>query len=151
MSLKQYQCNWCHKMLIDADWMSNVPMFQFSNVSMFQCSQVPMFPCSHVPMFPCSHVPMFQCSNVQMFKCSNVQMSSRKLQKMMASTYWIGKVGRNKSRKVINTSCPTYPYVWTPRSLVWHIQTQREYILFIAAFYSCQITLKRNKLFLLQI
>ena len=42
-SLKQYQCNWCHKMKIDADWMSNVHMFQCSNVPMIQCSNVPIF------------------------------------------------------------------------------------------------------------
>ena len=42
-SLKQYQCNWCHKMQIDADWMSNVPMFKCSNVPMIQCSNVFFF------------------------------------------------------------------------------------------------------------
>ena len=58
-SLKQYQCNWYHKMEIDADWMLNVPMFQ--------CSNVPMFQWSNVQIFKCSIVPMIQCSNVFFF------------------------------------------------------------------------------------
>ena len=61
-------------MLIDADWLLNVQMFQSSNVPMFQCSNVSMFQCSNVPMFQCTNVPMFQCSNLQMCKCSNIQM-----------------------------------------------------------------------------
>ena len=56
-SLKQYQCNWSHKMLIDADWMSNVQMFK----------------CSNVQILKCSNVQMFKYSNVQIFKCSNVK------------------------------------------------------------------------------
>ena len=44
-SLKQYQCNWCHMMQIDADWMSNVPMFQCSNDPMFKCFNIPMIHC----------------------------------------------------------------------------------------------------------
>ena len=53
-SLKQYQCNWCHKMLINADWMSNVQMFQWSNIQMFQCSNVPMcFSFHRVARFSC--------------------------------------------------------------------------------------------------
>ena len=35
VSLKEYQCNWCHKLLIDANWISNVPIFQCSNVFFF--------------------------------------------------------------------------------------------------------------------
>ena len=35
--LKQHECNWRHKMLIECQ------MFQFSNVPVFQCSNVPMF------------------------------------------------------------------------------------------------------------
>ena len=73
-SLKQYQCNWSHKMLFDADWKLNVQIFQCSNAPMFQCSKVITFKCSNIPIFQCSHTPMFKCSNVQMFKCSKVQM-----------------------------------------------------------------------------
>ena len=38
--IKQYQCKWCNKILIDANWMLNVHMFQFSNVQIFKCSDV---------------------------------------------------------------------------------------------------------------
>ena len=48
--LKQYQCNRCHMMLIGANRMSNVQMFQYSNVPIFQCSNVPMFHWSASPL-----------------------------------------------------------------------------------------------------
>ena len=35
-------------MLIDADWMSNVPMFQCSNVKKFKCSNVQMIKYSNI-------------------------------------------------------------------------------------------------------
>ena len=79
MWLKQYQCNRSHKMLSDADWLSNVQMFKcsmfnVSNVPMFQCSNIPMFKCSNVQMFKCSNGQMVQWSNVRMFRYSNVQL-----------------------------------------------------------------------------
>ena len=46
-SLKQYQCSWYHKILIEC-W-----ILQSSNVSIF-----------HFPMFKCFNVSMFQCSNI---------------------------------------------------------------------------------------
>ena len=73
-SLKQCQCNWGHKMLIDADWMLNVQMFKCSNVPRFQCSNVPMFKCSNIQMLKCSNAQMSKCSKAQMFKWSDVWM-----------------------------------------------------------------------------
>ena len=49
-SLKQYRCIWCHKMQVEADLMSNVPMFQWSSVQMLHCSNDPMFQWCNVPM-----------------------------------------------------------------------------------------------------
>ena len=67
----QDQCNWCHKMLIDANWMLNVQMFQCSNVSIFQWSNVPMcfsFPWVAGVSFPLVHWLSVKC-HMSYVKC----------------------------------------------------------------------------------
>ena len=81
-SLKQYQCDWYHKMLINADWMLNVQMSKYSNVQVFKWPNVQMVKCSNVQIFKSSNIQIFNYSNVQIFKCSNVkcQMSDVRCQ-----------------------------------------------------------------------
>ena len=80
-------------MLIDANLMSNVQMFQCSNVPIFN---VPMFKCSNVPMFHWTTGPLVHWLNVKCdmsnVKChmSNVkcQMSNVKYQMSIKLTFF---------------------------------------------------------------